>query len=367
MVDSVTPEIDGIVRVGPNDAATGELTNADTVHFRVNFSEPVDLSTVTPSDFVVSAANPDGSDATDLALTIDSGFLADDGQIETGSLEPGTTMDHTYVVVSGTGLVSFDGTIELAPSAGGAFADPVGNIADGSFLADQSIAGGVAAEPADTNGSAGGGQHYNINPGEYQAQVAALAAVADPRGEPAHAGKVDLFDLPVVDAGLGFGDVAYQLSADRIWNNASGEFSFGVAAKDADGNILDPTLALDGTDTGASGVWTREFHYNNPTVSFTPEPGVSYVAFFAAHGNWTNYNMMFEYVADAGTVYGPDDVPAAVNIAASQPIPAFTAQVEGFDGAAMPRRVLQRRIRLTTDRPHRGHRRGCHEGQDTAA
>ena len=48
VVDSVTPEIDGIVRVGPNDAATGELTNADTLHFRVNFSEPVDLSTVTP-------------------------------------------------------------------------------------------------------------------------------------------------------------------------------------------------------------------------------------------------------------------------------------------------------------------------------
>ena len=43
-----------------------------------------------------------------------------------------------------------------------------------------------------------------------------------------------------------------------------------------------------------SGWW---IHYNNPTVSFTPEPGVSYVAFFAAHGNWTNYNMMFEYVA----------------------------------------------------------------------
>ena len=90
VVDSVTPEIDGIVRVGPNDAATGELTNADTLHFRVNFSEPVDLSTVTPGDFVVSAANPDGSDATGLALTIESGFLADDGQIGTGSLEPGT-------------------------------------------------------------------------------------------------------------------------------------------------------------------------------------------------------------------------------------------------------------------------------------
>ena len=151
VVDSVTPEIDGIVRVGPNDAATGELTNADTLHFRVNFSEPVDLSTVTPGDFVVSAANPDGSDATGLALTIESGFLADDGQIGTGSLEPGTMMDHTYLVVSGTGLVSFDGTIELAPSTGGAFADSVGNVADGAAM----LATGVTPETYTIDNSIG--------------------------------------------------------------------------------------------------------------------------------------------------------------------------------------------------------------------
>ena len=37
--------------------------------------------------------------------------------------------------MSGTGLVSFDGNIELAPSTGGAFADSVGNVADGALLA----------------------------------------------------------------------------------------------------------------------------------------------------------------------------------------------------------------------------------------
>ena len=101
---------------------------------------------MTPGDFVVSAANRDGSDATGLALTIESWVPADDGQIGTGSLEPGTMMDHTYLVVSGTGLVSFDGTIELAPSTGGAFADSVGNVADGAAM----LATGVTSETAYT-------------------------------------------------------------------------------------------------------------------------------------------------------------------------------------------------------------------------
>jgi 6-phosphogluconolactonase (cycloisomerase 2 family) len=119
--DTVAPDLVSIVRQTPSS----ELTNADTLTWRVSFSEAV--SELDPSDFTVSGTTAGVTSVTVAALAFPPSVT---GGPEARILAIAT---NAYdVTVSGGDLAGADGIISLAVAAGNDIADTAGNRLSGT-------------------------------------------------------------------------------------------------------------------------------------------------------------------------------------------------------------------------------------------
>ena len=156
-VDTVSPLITGISRTD------SELTNDDQLVFRVDFSEPVDMASLSPTGFEVvgdGVALPMDDYTVSLSgdpLSTHGAAMGDSGTITGYS-------DHVFATVTGVGVDDFDGTIGLVPSSDSylGFTDEVGNASDNSgdgqvlaadvspeaYTLDNSLAHTVSIDPS---------------------------------------------------------------------------------------------------------------------------------------------------------------------------------------------------------------------------
>ena len=115
VVDNTAPSISTVTRASPNS----ENTNADTLIWRVSFSEAV--GNVDAGDFSVAG--------TTASVTAVNAFSGDDQPERAGDApEPLATASTYTVTVSGGDLDSLDGTVTLTPLTTGGITDAAGNV-----------------------------------------------------------------------------------------------------------------------------------------------------------------------------------------------------------------------------------------------
>jgi hypothetical protein len=145
-VDTVHPAVSSIERVDTASSDTGASatdghTNADTVIFKVTFSENVDVTTLQPTDFELQAGTV--LSAIDLSLHQDAA----------GANALTTNTNVVYLKATGASLVDYEGSLSVDLGAGASFEDVIGNASgasaddsaspDESYLFDNSVSATV--------------------------------------------------------------------------------------------------------------------------------------------------------------------------------------------------------------------------------
>ena len=289
VVDTVDPLLSTI------DDASGTSTNGDLT-FRVTFSEQVDANSVSTSHFTTSVAGPGITSAGGVSSVSPVGTAVDGGY-------------HQYdVLVSGAGGDAGT-TVTLSYTGGFTVADMVGNTGG----LDQ-VQVTIPAVTNTADGKYNPGNDHDVSRNDALAPYTHSGSTNG--ANPPH--SADLYDLPIVDSSLAAGQVKYSLTITTT--GGAGDYFVGVFEKGTNGEPVGTPIAT----------------FNDPDTSddiaavlnVEPQPGVEYVVAVSDNINWSHYDLMFEYVADGATAYTAGEVPASVNIADGETIPALTLTVD---------------------------------------